>query len=95
MGALTPVVVADLTYGTGHFNAVQGAVATVHSLGAIASTALVGQIVVHVGYGTAFLALSGIAGIGAMLYWRMMPETSLIDPLLVDHSKVCGPGAGC
>jgi MFS family permease len=85
MGALTPVVVADLTYGTGHFNAGQGAVATVHSLGAIASTTVAGQIVVAMGYETAFLTLSSVAAIGALLYWQMMPETSAIDRMLVDR----------
>ena len=91
MGALTPVVVADLTYGTGHFNAGQGAVATVHSLGAIASTTVAGQIVVATGYETAFLTLSSIAVVGALLYWLTMPETSTIDRMLVDRPE---KGAG-
>lgn len=73
-GALVPVVIADLTYGAGHFNAAQGAVATVHSLGAIGSTMLGGQIVVRAGYDAAFLTLSGIAVLGAVLYWLVMPE---------------------
>ncbi len=84
MGALTPVIVADLTYGTGHFNGGQGAVATVHSLGAIASTALAGQIILHAGYEAAFLTLSSIAAVGALLYWQIMPDTTSTVRLLVN-----------
>jgi MFS family permease len=75
MGALFPVVVADLTHGTGHFNAAQGAIATMHSIGVIVSTTLAGQIVVRAGYDAAFLTLAGIAAVGAVLYWLTMPET--------------------
>ena len=75
IGALFPVIVADLTRGTGHFNAVQGAVGTMHGIGGIVSTTLAGQIVVRAGYDAAFIALAAIAAIGAGLYWLMMPET--------------------
>ena len=75
IGALFPVVIADLTRGTGHFNAVQGAVGTVHGIGGILSTTLAGQIVVRAGYDSAFMTLAGIAAIGGGLYWLMMSET--------------------
>jgi MFS family permease len=75
IGALFPVVVADLTRGSGHFAAAQGVVGTVHQLGGVISMVLAGQIVVHAGYDTAFLCLSGIAALGGLLFWLAMPET--------------------
>jgi predicted MFS family arabinose efflux permease len=75
IGALFPVVVADLTRGSGHFNAAQGAVGTVHAVGGILSGALAGWIVVEAGYGAAFLALAAVAALGAVLFWLAMPET--------------------
>jgi MFS family permease len=75
VGALFPVVVADLTRGSGHFNAAGGAVGTVHAVGGIVSGALAGEIVVLAGYQAAFLALAAIAVLGAALFWMAMPET--------------------
>jgi predicted MFS family arabinose efflux permease len=75
IGALFPVVVADLTRGSGHFAAAQGAVGTVHALGGIISGALAGMVVVRAGYDAAFLMLAGIAALGAALFWWAMPET--------------------
>jgi MFS family permease len=75
-GALFPLVVADLTHGTGHFNASQGAIATATGLGAALSTAVAGFIVVHGGYSAAFLFLAGIAGVGLVLFVAVMTETA-------------------
>jgi MFS family permease len=74
-GALFAVVVADLTRGTGHFNAAQGAVATAQAIGGVASTSLAGLVAARVGYDAAFLTLSAIAAAGAALFWLAMPET--------------------
>ena len=41
-GALFPLIVADLTRGTGHFNLAQGAVITAQGIGAALSTSLAG-----------------------------------------------------
>lgn len=75
IGALFPVVISDLTRGSGHFNAAQGAVGTVHTIGGIVSPLLAGSIVVHVGYNAAFLTLAAVAAMGAALFWLAMPET--------------------
>jgi MFS family permease len=75
VGALFPIVVADLTRGSGHFAAAQGVVGTVHGIGAMASMALGGLLVVWAGYDAAFLALAAIAALGAALFWLAMPET--------------------
>ena len=74
-GALFPLVVADLTRGTGHFNISQGAIATAAGLGGALSTAAAGIIVVKAGYSAAFLFLAGVAGAGLIGFVAMMPET--------------------
>ena len=74
-GALFPVVIADLTRGTGRFNVSQGAVATAQGLGAALSATLAGTIIVRAGYGASFLTLAVIAGAGLGLYAAAMPET--------------------
>lgn len=74
-GALFPVIVADLTRGTGRFNVSQGAISTAHGVGASLSTAVAGFVVVGAGYSVAFLCLAGVAAAGLALYWYAMPET--------------------
>jgi MFS family permease len=74
-GALFPLVVADLTRGTGHFNVSQGAIATAAGLGGALSAAAAGFIVVAAGYNAAFLFLAAVATVGLALFVVMMPET--------------------
>ncbi|GJE61370.1 MFS transporter [Methylobacterium trifolii] len=79
-GALFPIVVADLTRGTGRFNVSQGAVATAQGLGASLSATLAGLIIVSAGYSTAFLVLAAIAAVGFLIYLVAMPETRGFEP---------------
>jgi len=74
-GALFPLVVADLTQGTGHFNVSQGAIATAAGLGGALSTFVAGVIIVTAGYSVAFLTLAGVAAFGLILFIMLMPET--------------------
>jgi MFS family permease len=74
-GALFPVVIADLTKGTGRFNVSQGAVASAQGLGAALSATLAGGIIVWAGYTASFLTLATIAALGLGLYVLAMPET--------------------
>lgn len=74
-GALFPVVIADLTKGSGRFNVSQGAVATTQGLGAALSATLAGSIIVWSGYTASFLTLAVIAAAGLALYAFAMPET--------------------
>jgi MFS family permease len=74
-GALFPVVIADLTKGSGRFNVSQGAVATAQGLGAALSATLAGSIIVAAGYSAGFLTLAAIAAAGFVLYLVAMPET--------------------
>lgn len=74
-GALFPVVIADLTAGTGRFNVTQGALATVQGAGAALSAGLAGALIVAAGYQTTFITLSVIAVVGLVLYLAAVPET--------------------
>lgn len=74
-GALFPLVVADLTRGTGHFNISQGAIATAAGLGGALSTAAAGFIVVGAGYSAAFLFLAAVSLAGLIGFCALMPET--------------------
>lgn len=73
-GALFPLIVADLTEGTGHFNVAQGAIATAQGIGAALSTSVAGAIVVGYGYGAAFVTLGLAAGLALTLLLALMPE---------------------
>jgi MFS family permease len=75
-GAITPLVIADLMRGTGHYNLAQGAVATVQGIGASLSGLVAGIIVDHFGYSAAFLTF-GAAACGALAaLFLAMPESA-------------------
>lgn len=73
-GALLPLVVKDLTAGTGRFNVSLGAVTTAFGLGAALSNGLAGWVVQEAGYSAAFLTLAGIAAV-AVLLLLALPES--------------------
>ncbi|MEO7193534.1 MAG: MFS transporter [Pseudonocardiaceae bacterium] len=71
-----PIMVADLTRGTGHYNAALGAATTMQGIGAAISTTLAGTIIVIGGYDLAFLTLAGIATLALFLFLFGVPETN-------------------
>ena len=73
-GPLSPIVVQDVTHGTGPFNVSLGAITTAWGVGAALSNFVAGGIVVAAGYGAAFVSLGAIAGSGLALLIAM-PET--------------------
>ncbi len=76
LGALTPLVIADLTRGTGRYNLAQGAVATMQGVGASLSGLAAGVLVDHLGYHAAFLG-AGVAASAALAALTLaMPETA-------------------
>ncbi len=79
-GVLVPLVVADVTRGTGHFNLALGVVGTAIGVGATLSTTLAGYISDHFGSNSAFLVLAAIAAAGLVCIWALMPETRPEDP---------------
>ncbi|KRE05821.1 MFS transporter [Bosea sp. Root381] len=87
-GALFPIVVADLTRGTGRFNVTQGAVATCQGLGASISASLAGIIIVQASYSAAFLTLAAIAAAGFVIYLVAMPETRDYRPSMNDRAAL-------
>ena len=72
---MVPLVVADLTRGTGHFNLGQGIVGTFIGIGAALSATLAGYISDHFGSSSAFAGLGAIALVGLAAVWSLMPET--------------------
>jgi MFS family permease len=75
LGVLVPLVVADTTRGTGHFNLAQGVVGTAVGIGAAFSTTLAGYLTDWFGSSTAFLGLASVATLAFLLVLVAMPET--------------------
>ena len=84
-GALFPVVVKDLTQGTGRFNVSLGALSTVFGLGAALSPGLAGLVVHNAGYDAAFVTLAAVAGVAFLLLLLAMPETRQHSPDAQGH----------
>jgi len=74
-GVLVPLVVADVTRGSGHFNLALGIAGTAVGLGASFSTTLAGYLSDRFGSEIAFLGLGAIAVLGLACVWALMPET--------------------
>jgi MFS family permease len=74
-GALFPIVVADLTRGTGRYNLALGAASACWGLGAALSNGIAGAIVDGLGFSAAFLVLSGFALAALILFALAVPET--------------------
>ncbi len=72
---MVPLTVADIAFGSGHFNLALGIVGTAVGIGASLSTVLAGLISDRLGSGVAFLCLSGVAFVGLAMIALVMPET--------------------
>lgn len=72
---MIPLIVADVAFGSGHFNLAQGIVGTATGIGASLSTVLGGYISDKFGSSTAFIGLAGVAATGLLLVLLVMPET--------------------
>jgi predicted MFS family arabinose efflux permease len=72
---LIPLVVADIAFGSGHFNLAQGIVGTATGIGASLSTVLAGYVSDRFGSSVAFTGLAGVAALGLAMIWFVMPET--------------------
>jgi len=76
--ALTPLLLHDMTHGTGRYNLSQGAVATLRSIGVTSSGLATEFAIGHFGYGAVFLGCA-VVGLAALaLLWWAMPETSKV-----------------
>jgi MFS family permease len=74
-GVMVPLIVADIAFGSGHFNLAQGIVGTATGIGASLSTVLAGYVSDKFGSPIAFTGLAGVAAVGLALVWLTMPET--------------------
>jgi MFS family permease len=75
LGVLVPLVIADVTRGSGHFNLAQGVVGSGVGIGASLSMTLAGYMSDGFGSSVAFLGLAGFATLGFVLVAAFMPET--------------------
>jgi predicted MFS family arabinose efflux permease len=74
-GVMLPLLAADLTRGTSHFNLCLGSLGLAVSLGAALSTTLGGWIADAVSLQLAFGTLAAVGLLGALTMWWAMPET--------------------
>jgi MFS family permease len=72
---MMPLIISDITIGTGHFSLAQGIVGTATGIGAAISTVLAGFITDQLGSNVAFFALAGVATAALAVAYAFMPET--------------------
>jgi MFS family permease len=72
---MVPLVISDVTFGSGRFSLAQGIVGTATGIGAALSTVFAGYIADRFGSHIAFSVLAGIAAAGLIVVWVAMPET--------------------
>jgi predicted MFS family arabinose efflux permease len=75
IGVMVPLIIADLTRGTGRFNLAQGIVGTFVGIGGAVSPTLGGYLTDHFGSQVAFLGLAAIAAFGFCAVLALLPET--------------------
>jgi predicted MFS family arabinose efflux permease len=75
LAVMVPLVIADLTRGTGRFNLGQGIIGTATGIGASLSAAFAGYMTDRFGSAPAFAGLAAMAFAGLTILWFMMPET--------------------
>jgi predicted MFS family arabinose efflux permease len=76
---MVPLIVADVAFGSGHFNLAQGVVGTATGIGASLSNALAGFVSDKFGSEIAFLGLAAVAALGLAVIASLMPETRPTD----------------
>ena len=74
-GVMLPLLAADMTRGTSHFNLCLGVLGLMVSIGAALSTLLAGWVADVAGVNVAFFSLAAAGLIGMGLLWVAMPET--------------------
>ncbi len=75
LAVMVPLVIADVTRGTGHFNLAQGVTGTAVGIGASLSTTVAGYASDAFGTAWAFLLLAALAAMGLIAVLALMPET--------------------
>jgi MFS family permease len=75
LGVLVPLVIADTTRGSGHFNFAQGVVGVAVGIGASLGTTMAGYVADMFGNAVVFLLLGSVGAAGLLLVLALMPET--------------------
>jgi predicted MFS family arabinose efflux permease len=75
IGIMVPLIIADLTRGTGRFNLAQGLIGSALGIGASLSTTLAGYLADRFSSSAAFFGLALIAATGLVLAFLTFPET--------------------
>jgi hypothetical protein len=89
-GVLTPLVVADITKGSGRFNLAQGMVGTFSGIGAAVSTTAINVVAQNFGNAAGFMAIAAVALAAVAVQWAWLPETKQPYPV---HRPPMGFGA--
>ncbi|TWB39084.1 MFS transporter [Nitrospirillum pindoramense] len=76
VGVLTPLIVADLTRESGHYNLALGLIMSAQGIGGAISGLAAGAVVDRFGYSWAFLGLGAAAGLAVMALTALFPETA-------------------
>ena len=85
-GVIIVTICADLTRGTGRFNALQGLIATALSAGGVIGPVLAGFVAQYLGFAWAFYLFAAIAALAAVVFVLFMPETQS-NPDISDASQ--------
>jgi MFS family permease len=74
-GVMLPLLAADITRGSSHFNLCMGLLGLAVYVGAALSTTLGGWTADNIGLPAAFCALAAVGLVGTLAVWAIMPET--------------------
>jgi MFS family permease len=77
LGVMLPLVAADITRGSSHFNLCMGALGLAVSLGAGLGTVFGGWVADVAGLPIAFASLALVGALATLVVWRAMPETGI------------------
>jgi MFS family permease len=75
MGVTFPLIIADLTRGTGRFNSALGIVGSAVGVGAALSTVMAGFLLDRFGGAATFVTLAAVAAMGLAAVYALLPET--------------------
>ena len=75
LGVMTPLVIADVTKGTGRFNLAQGIFGAIIGVGASFSPTLTGLIVHRFGPSAGFVSLAAVGLVAFLVVAVLLPET--------------------
>ncbi|MGE0225918.1 MAG: MFS transporter [Acetobacteraceae bacterium] len=87
-GVMLPLLAADITRGTAHFNLCMGFLGLAVHVGAAISTTMGGAIADTIGMSVAFAVLALVGWVGTLMVWKIMPETRVRAPAIGPTSAV-------